>query len=294
MPVTNPVRTPPRGWRRKHPRRRRPRSGPRRPAPRASPAPPRRPLAQQQPGKDPHEHDLGVAQDGGQACPDQRDGVVEHLEVDGEEDARQPRQPDLRARPRPVRASLGDGDGRGRAGRRHSGKRRRWPAGHPPTHQDRAEGDDSAPSTAATTAIGQRARPAEATGAGARVLRRVRGHRRRVAERRRTARAACRLARRGRHCGRGTPPDRHRHVPVHGHRGLDAPAQRPRRRGLRAMPRARTGDIVSGARRSARAASRSDRGRRVLRRLPDAPPAAVARRRRRPARPRRPRVAGRR
>ena len=42
-----------------------------------------------------------------QARADQRDGVVEHLEVDGEEEPGQPRQQDLRARPRTIGAALG-------------------------------------------------------------------------------------------------------------------------------------------------------------------------------------------
>ena len=79
---------------------------------------------------------------------------------------------------------------------------------------------------------------------------------------------------------------RRRHLPVHGHRGLDAPAHGHRRRGLRRGARRAPGHRVRGRRRTGRRAVRI-RGRRRLRRLPD------SRRgrplcRRRPAGPRRP------
>ena len=63
-------------------------------------------------------------------------------------------------------------------------------------------------------------------------------------------------------------PDRHGHVPLHRHRGLDAAAARARarrvRRGARGAPPAAQGGIRSPRRRRGRHA-----GRRILRRLPD-------------------------
>jgi hypothetical protein len=52
-----------------------------------------RPLAQQEPGEQADEDDLGVAEDGREPCADLLDAVVPEDEVSGEERAGDPRKP---------------------------------------------------------------------------------------------------------------------------------------------------------------------------------------------------------
>ena len=209
---------------------------------------------------------------------DQPDGVVLQLQVDGEEDPRQPRPAHLRGGARAIAAALrprqqqqerqGVGaaeDGGG--GRRDVGQLTRMPQ----------KAMVSAPSTAVSTGARQ-ASSGGRDGRAGRGRRTVRGHRPRPSGRTpgRARTLACAAAR----------PDtalvahsrRHGHVPVHRHRGLDAAAaQRLGDRWpavLRAAPRAARATAFDGARR------RRGRhgGRRVLRRLPDgaATPMAAA------------------
>ena len=104
----------------------------------AAPAAPR--AAATRPGR--HDHDLGVAENGGQAGADLLDGVVPEHEVGGEEDAGDPGQARLARGSRPVSAPLvpcQQRQGRQRIRAAEERGRRRRDVGQ--ADEDRGEGD---------------------------------------------------------------------------------------------------------------------------------------------------------